>query len=107
MAQMKQIMNDIRHNYPTVICGKQVVRFNDYLTSLSYDLVGGMEDVIHLPKSNVLSFFLAGGANLIIRPSGTEPKIKVYALVAGPDLSGAEALAVHCAESLRDMLMQI
>jgi phosphoglucomutase len=91
MAQMKSIMNDIRHDAPKTICGKQVVRFNDYLTSLSYDLVGGTEDVIHLPKSNVLSFFLSDGSNLIIRPSGTEPKIKVY--IASVGASRAESIA--------------
>ena len=66
--KMKSILNDLRNNRPTEIAGEKVVKFVDYLTQTEFDL----------PKSNVLSFKMADGSQLIVRPSGTEPLIKVY-----------------------------
>lgn len=83
MTHMKELMDQIRTNRPEALCGTPVVRFSDYLASRSIDLMSGVESEIHLPKSNVLSMVLKGGANVIIRPSGTEPKIKVYIAAVG------------------------
>ena len=55
----------------------------------------------------MLYFELEGDNRLIVRPSGTEPKMKVYALVKGNDLAEAEALADRCAQSARDILIKI
>ena len=63
------------------------MRTADYLQSKAVDLSSGKEETINLPKSNVLSYFLEGGAAAIVRPSGTEPKIKVYVTSVGKDLS--------------------
>jgi len=78
MNKMNDIMNTLRSNPPMEIAGLKVVKFEDYKTSVSRDIAAGTESEIKLPKSNVLSFFLEGGAKAIVRPSGTEPKIKTY-----------------------------
>ena len=78
MEDMQQLMNSLRTTPPTAIAGKKVVRFADYLTSQVTDRITGAVQPISLPKSNVLSFGLEGGAGFIVRPSGTEPKVKAY-----------------------------
>lgn len=78
MEDMQQLMNSLRTTPPTVIAGKKVIRFADYLTSQETDRITGAVQPISLPKSNVLSFGLEGGAGFIVRPSGTEPKVKAY-----------------------------
>jgi phosphoglucomutase len=65
--KMKQILNDFRENKPTEIGALSVVNTKDYLE--------GIDD---LPKANVLVFELEEGAEVIVRPSGTEPLIKTY-----------------------------
>ncbi len=78
MARIKGIMESLRENPPKVICGSKVIKINDYKASISYNLENGEETKINLPTSNVLSYFMEDGCSLIVRPSGTEPKIKLY-----------------------------
>ncbi|WP_052446911.1 phospho-sugar mutase [Candidatus Soleaferrea massiliensis] len=78
MQRMNDIMESLRKNPPAVIGGLEVLRFADYETSVMKDLKSGETSEIKLPKSNVLQFDLQDEAGVIIRPSGTEPKIKVY-----------------------------
>ena len=78
MEKMKNIMNSLRCNPPKEIGGLEVTTVADYLTSVSTDIATGEETAISLPKSNVLQYKLPGGSAAIIRPSGTEPKIKIY-----------------------------
>ncbi len=79
-AKMKQLLADLRQDLPTTLGGSKVVKTIDYLTQTEIDL----------PKSNVLSFSMEDGSKLIIRPSGTEPLIKVY-LTACADKQANEA----------------
>lgn len=67
-AKMKSLLSSLREALPTQIGGTKIVKTVDYLTQTEADL----------PKSNVLSFFMEDGSQLIIRPSGTEPLIKMY-----------------------------
>ncbi|MDF2568114.1 MAG: phosphoglucomutase/phosphomannomutase alpha/beta/alpha domain [Oscillospiraceae bacterium] len=78
MQQMAGIMNDLRQNPPKEIGGLQVTSIADYEKSGKKDLLTGKETPINLPKSDVLAFVLEQNANVVIRPSGTEPKIKAY-----------------------------
>ncbi len=91
MARMNTIMSTLRDNPPAEVNGAKVVRIADYLRSVDRDLKAGTMLEIHLPKSNVLSYALADGSSFIVRPSGTEPKIKVYYTNTGDDLAKAEA----------------
>lgn len=78
MNRIKGIMESIRAEVPSVINGHKAVRFDDYETSVSRNMCDGSEKKITLPRSNVLAFYMEDGSSLIVRPSGTEPKIKLY-----------------------------
>jgi len=92
MKKMEDIMTTLRNNPMKEIAGLKVVRFDDYKVSVSKDLISGTETELTLPKSNVLAFFLEGGSKVIVRPSGTEPKIKTYLAAKQPTHEEAEAL---------------
>lgn len=78
MNRIKGIMESIRAEAPSIINGHKAVRFDDYETSVSRNMCDGSERKITLPHSNVLAFYMEDGSSLIVRPSGTEPKIKLY-----------------------------
>lgn len=78
MNRIKGIMESIRAEAPSIINGHKAVRFDDYETSVSRNMCDGSEKKITLPRSNVLAFYMEDGSSLIVRPSGTEPKIKLY-----------------------------
>ncbi|MBQ4652080.1 MAG: phospho-sugar mutase [Oscillospiraceae bacterium] len=83
LQKMKKLMDDLRANPPKEIGGQEVLRLRDYKDSSIW--VAGLGKVGTTPfgGSNVLYFELADGSNFIVRPSGTEPKVKVYLLVRG------------------------
>ncbi len=78
MKKMQNIMSELRSNPPAEIAGLAVTEFADYIAGTSKIAATGKINEITLPKSDVLSFKLTDGAGVIIRPSGTEPKIKAY-----------------------------
>ncbi len=92
MNKMADIMTKLRNAPPKEIGGLKVIKFEDYQTSVSKDIAAGTESAITLPKSNVLAFYLEGGSKAIVRPSGTEPKIKTYFTAKQPTKAEAEAL---------------
>lgn len=99
MAKMQEIMNRMRTDYPKDIAGAKVIAMADYEASKKYDLLSGTETVIDLPKSNVITLYMEGGASLVIRPSGTEPKIKIYYTTVGKTNEEAAALQKKYAEA--------
>jgi len=81
-AQMiKKIMNDLRTNRLSSIGDTKVIRYEDYLSSKAY--FDDQETVLILPQADVLKYFLADGCWIAIRPSGTEPKCKIYFCITG------------------------
>lgn len=78
MQKISSIMEDLRVNTPKQIGGIKVNIAKDFETSKSLDVTSGKTTEINLPKSNVLGFYLEDGSSVIVRPSGTEPKIKIY-----------------------------
>ncbi len=92
MKHMEEIMTDLRNNHPTTIGGLKVERFEDYKASTSKNIATGEVKELTLPKSNVLAFYLEGGCKAIVRPSGTEPKIKTYLTAKAPTREEAEAI---------------
>lgn len=78
MKRIAGIMDTLRRDTPAEIAGERVVRADDYEKSVSRNLENGTESKITLPVSNVLCYYMADGSSLIVRPSGTEPKIKLY-----------------------------
>lgn len=97
MKTMNGIMEKLRQNPPAEIAGAKVVGRSDYQTSQSY---GDVEGAIDLPKSNVLEYRMENGCKLIVRPSGTEPKIKIY-------LSGKGATQAQAEEIIQKMKDQV
>lgn len=76
--EIKQMMIDARDNPIKQVNGSSVVRIEDYQLSVSKNIITGEEQVINIPKSNVLIYFTEDGSKIALRPSGTEPKIKFY-----------------------------
>ncbi len=91
LAKISQIMVDIRNNIPSEIGGKKVLYLNDYSSSVKKNTESGEEEVITLPKSNVLLFEMEDNCWCAVRPSGTEPKIKFYMGSKGDSVETAEA----------------
>ncbi len=87
MIKMAEIMENLRNNAPKEIAGYKVVGTSDYKLSVRTD--GDEKSEIKLPKSNVLEYRLENGSKFIVRPSGTEPKIKVY--MSGKGATKAES----------------
>ena len=90
MERMREIMEDLRKNAPDEICGKKVLWMSDYQASVKKSAAG--QQPIHLPRSNVVEYGLEGDNVIVVRPSGTEPKIKVYFMVKGQSRAEAEDL---------------
>ena len=91
MDKMAGIMDDLRQNPPAEIGGYAVVKVTDYKKP----------EETGLPAANVLIYALEGGATVVVRPSGTEPKIKTYFTTLGKDLAEAEAQKEKLAEALK------
>ncbi len=91
MQKMADLMSSLRENAPTEIAGKKVTKVADYKLSTIKDTVTGEVTEITLPKSNVLSYSLEDNSKVIVRPSGTEPKIKAYITAFGSSRADSEA----------------
>lgn len=76
--EIKQIMIELRENPLTEIIGQRVVCVEDYQSGEAKNLLSGETELINIPKSNVLIYYLEDGTKIAARPSGTEPKIKFY-----------------------------
>ena len=94
MEKMAGIMNGLRKNPPAEIGGYKVTSVTDYQDT----------EKTGLPKANVLIYALEGGATVVVRPSGTEPKIKTYFTTLGKDLAQAQAQKDRLAAALKPLL---
>lgn len=91
MAEMNARMDELRTNLFAVIASSAVTKVRDYLSGSVIDANTGDTSDTGLPKTDMLYFELEDGTNVIVRPSGTEPKIKVYILAKGSDESSLSA----------------
>ena len=94
MEKMAGIMDGLRKNPPKEIAGYAVTKVTDYADTKATGL----------PSANVLIYSLSGGATVVVRPSGTEPKIKTYFTTLGKDLAEAQAQKDKLAEALKPLL---
>lgn len=90
LAHMKALMADLRREPPVALGGLPVVAVRDYLAGTRADGLTGRTESMSLKGSDVLSFELADGTRVLARPSGTEPKIKIYLLTRGETPAEAE-----------------
>ena len=89
-AKIAGIIDSLRNSIPAVLGDAKVTVFGDYKAGEFTELETGRKYSTGLPKSNVLSFKLENGDVILVRPSGTEPKIKYYFLVSGSDNADTE-----------------
>jgi len=91
LENMKALMKSLRTEPPKEIGGYSITRFTDYLAKQTTDLCTGTVSDTGMTSSDVLSFVTEAGDTIVIRPSGTEPKIKIYFLVSGKTAEDAAA----------------
>ena len=104
MEKMAQIMETLRNDSLDSIADYKVLSISDYKKSETVDVVTGEKSLIDLPKSNVLAYALEKANGVIIRPSGTEPKIKVYFTARGNDKKSAEGIFSALSENMEKYL---
>ena len=83
LKKMADLMANLRQNPPTEIAGVAVRQQKDYQDGSVVNVADGSKETMELSGSNVLRYEMADGTSLIVRPSGTEPKVKVYILANG------------------------
>lgn len=93
-------MAQMRRELPKTVCGIAVTSVTDYQARVTRDLVHGTEEAVTLPKSNVLVLQLGEKGTVILRPSGTEPKVKIY-------LTAVDADRVAALKLLDDMAAEM
>ncbi|MCI8755251.1 MAG: phospho-sugar mutase [Oscillospiraceae bacterium] len=103
MKIMAEMMEKMRANPPKEVAGRKVTTVKDYKLSQSVAADGSVS-VIDLPKSNVLEYLLEDGCSAIVRPSGTEPKIKLYLSTVGKDVDDANARASEISDGMKKFM---
>ncbi len=106
MALMANLMAKLRQTPPTEIAGTTVLRQKDYQDGTERDTASGAVSPMALVGSNVLAYDLVDETTLVVRPSGTEPKIKVYVLAKGKDSTDSQekvAKYTAWAETLKEL----
>lgn len=106
MALMANLMAKLRQTPPTEIAGTTVLHQKDYQDGTERDTASGAVSPMALVGSNVLAYDLADETTLVVRPSGTEPKIKVYVLAKGKDSTDSQekvAKYTAWAETLKEL----
>ena len=91
LKKMAQLMADLRAKPPVEIAGVGVLQQKDYQDGSVVNVADGAKSTMELSGSNVLRYEMADGTSLIVRPSGTEPKVKVYILARGADRAECDA----------------
>jgi phosphoglucomutase len=85
-------MEELRKNPLDSVAGYKTLSFCDYKTGICEDFESKKKETLDLPSANVLQFNLENNCRFIIRPSGTEPKIKFYYTVVAPTREGAKEI---------------
>ena len=91
IEKRRKVMQSLRDNPPAVLGGVAVLKSGDYQTGVVTNLVTGDKESTGQPSSDVLYYTLENEDKIIVRPSGTEPKIKIYILAHGTDAESTDA----------------
>jgi len=103
MNKMKAIMESFRENKLSLLAGKSIPYVYDYKLGMVLNLSDGSTEKLDYPKSDVLKFSLEDGSWLVLRPSGTEPKLKVYFSIKGEN----KAEAVNILENAKKEVLNL
>ena len=98
--KIQAILKDFRENTPNVIANKAIISLEDYQASTYLDLNTQTNSDILLPKSNVLKYTFEDGSWFVLRPSGTEPKAKIYIGVIADTIEAADEQVVNIKEAV-------
>ncbi|MEG0545794.1 MAG: phospho-sugar mutase [Oscillospiraceae bacterium] len=104
MQKMSDMMDMLRENHPMEIAGEKVISIADYKLQKITNNETGSEKALKLPKSNVLSYKLPGGSGVIVRPSGTEPKIKIYITAVAENFEKSSEKTEKISKSIEKIL---
>lgn len=104
MVRMSEIMTETRNNPPKELAGLEVFKVSDFMEGAITDTRTGEKELLTLPESNILSYVLSDGSTAIVRPSGTEPKIKVYIAGCGKSKDEAAKTADSIGEAMKKLL---
>lgn len=104
VSKMHSIMDNLRKKTPKAFNNIAVESVDDYEKSIKTNLVTGEIQKLTLPVSDVLVFWLKDGSRLVIRPSGTEPKIKLYGEVSSKTFKSVEAAILECDNKVNSLL---
>ncbi len=100
IERRRRLMAGLREKPPVVFGGAKVVRIGDYITGDVCDVDGSRVEKTGMPSSDVLYYTLENGDKVVVRPSGTEPKIKIYFLAHGQDVATLDQkLAAYVADA--------
>lgn len=102
--KISQCIDSLRNSSLTEVDGAQINTKLDYKLSKEEDIVNNIEKEINLPKSNVLKFILENGSWFVVRPSGTEPKMKIYLAVKGLGLEDSAQKLARFKESVMEIV---
>ena len=104
MQKMADMMTAVRNDIPEAVGGYKVVKVSDYQLKKETDLLTGKTEMLTLPTSNVIALHLEGDNAVIIRPSGTEPKIKLYVTAVGKTKDEALEVCKTLVDSAKEIL---
>ncbi|QEK13190.1 phospho-sugar mutase [Crassaminicella thermophila] len=104
LEKIQRILAYLRDNTPKSIAGKEIKVFRDYDISKGINLSTGEEEILTLPKSNVLHFTFTDDSWFCVRPSGTEPKVKIYFSVMGESLEDAKEQLINVKNGVMEII---
>ena len=102
--KISNILEYLRSSMKDSIGNNKIVKKMDYRAGLEVDLINHTEKIIKLPKSNVLKFVLEDGSWFVVRPSGTEPKMKIYLSVKGNSLENTSKKIIELKENVMSIV---
>lgn len=102
LEKMASLMEQLRSEPPKTVAGADIIEISDYKLSVTKNEQGEMP--ILLPKSNVLAYKLSDGCSFVVRPSGTEPKLKIYMFVKAETSEKAKARVNELHSSLEQLV---
>ena len=101
--RMQKLMTSLRENPPTEIGGKQIASLHDYKNGVIHDYAHGRDVPVEEEPANMLRFETVEGDAIIVRPSGTEPKIKFYYLCGGATMAEAKEKSAAFADTMKSL----
>ncbi|MCK4933959.1 MAG: phospho-sugar mutase [Simkaniaceae bacterium] len=101
---IQELIEKLRKNPPQKLLNTKIIQIDDHQTHISLNTLTNETTKLHLPTSNVLVYYLEDESKLIIRPSGTEPKIKIYAMATLKNASNIEDGIKACNQKLENLL---